>query len=55
MGYFRKGQPLNYHYLDPRWQDVIVIYSAKNLLYLNELWTKKALMHELAHAWHIGN
>lgn len=55
MGYFRKGQPLNYHYLDPLWQDVIVIYSAKNLLYLNDLWTKKALMHELAHAWHIGN
>jgi len=55
MSYIRPGEPSNYHYLDPRWQDVIVVYSAKTLMYLDDVWTKKALMHELAHAWHISH
>ncbi len=55
MSYIRPGEAKNYHYLDPRWQHAIVVYSAKTLLYLDELWTKKALMHELSHAWHISN
>ncbi len=55
MSYIRKGEPKNYDYLDPRWENVIVIYSAKNLMYLNDLWSKKALVHELAHAWHLLN
>ncbi|MEW6989199.1 hypothetical protein AADZ91_00805 [Colwelliaceae bacterium 6441] len=55
MSYIRPGEPSNYHYLDPRWQHAIVVYSAKTLMYLDEMWTKKALMHELAHAWHISN
>ncbi len=55
MSYIREGEPLNYAHLDPRWNHAIVIYSAKNLMYLTELWAKKALMHELAHAWHITN
>jgi hypothetical protein len=55
MAYIRKGEPTNYPYLDPTWNDVIVVYSAKNLMYLDGVWTKKALMHELAHAWHIHN
>lgn len=54
MSYIRPGEANNYHYLDPRWQHVIVVYSAKTLMYLDEVWTKKALMHELAHAWHIS-
>ena len=55
MSYIRPGEAKNYHYLDPRWQHAIVVYSSKTLLYLDELWTKKALMHELSHAWHISN
>ncbi|MDX2370839.1 MAG: hypothetical protein QNK36_20955 [Colwellia sp.] len=55
MSYIRPGEPSNYHYLDPRWQHAIVVYSTKTLMYLDEMWTKKALMHELAHAWHISN
>ena len=55
MSFIRDGEPDNYPHLDPRWNGVIVIYSAKNLMYLDSLWTKKALMHELAHAWHIMN
>ncbi len=55
MSYIRKGEPENYLYLDSQWEHSIVVYSAKNLIYLNGLWAKKALMHELAHAWHITN
>lgn len=55
MSYIRPGEPKNYPYLDPHWENVIVIYSAKNLMYLDALWSKKALMHELAHAWHLNN
>ncbi|MDY6929503.1 MAG: DUF4124 domain-containing protein [Pseudomonadota bacterium] len=55
MSYIRSGEPKNYAYLDPRWENVIVIYSAKNFMYLDSLWSKKALMHELAHAWHLTN
>lgn len=55
MSYIRPGEPKNYPYLDPSWKNVIVIYSAKNLMYLDALGSKKSLMHELAHAWHLNN
>lgn len=55
MSYIRKGEPNNYSYLDKRWEHSVVIYNAENLMYLNDLWSKKALMHELAHARHITN
>ena len=53
MAYFRQGEPRNYPHLDADWNHVIVIYSADNLMYLDSVWTRKAIMHELAHAWHI--
>jgi hypothetical protein len=55
MSYIRKGEPKNYTYLDPRWGHSLIIYSAENLMYLNELWSRKAIFHELSHAWHIMN
>lgn len=55
MSYIRPGEPKNYSYLDLRWENVIVVYSAKNLMWLDSLWSKKALMHELAHAWNLYN
>ncbi|MCU7904907.1 MAG: hypothetical protein KZQ76_03465 [Candidatus Thiodiazotropha sp. (ex Epidulcina cf. delphinae)] len=55
LSYIRKGEANNYPTLDPRWSHSIIVYSAKNLMYLDEVWTKKALMHEMAHAWHITN
>lgn len=55
MAYFRAGKPSSHPNLDTRWDNVIVIYSAPNLMYLDTLWTNKALMHELAHAWHLNN
>ncbi|MCR9214232.1 MAG: hypothetical protein NXI13_10980 [Proteobacteria bacterium] len=55
LSYIRDGEPRNYRHLDTRWNDAVIIYSAKNLVYLSDLWTRKALVHELAHAWHITN
>ena len=55
MSYIRKGEPANYSYLDPGWEHSLVIYSAENLMYLNNLWSRKAIVHELSHAWHITN
>lgn len=55
MSYIRKGEPNNYSYLDPIWEHSVVIYSARNFKYLNRIWSRKAITHELAHAWHITN
>ena len=55
MSYIRKGEPANYSYLDKRWEHALIVYSAKNLAYLSELWARKAVFHEMAHAWHIVN
>jgi hypothetical protein len=55
MSYIRRGEPRNYPRLDPRWEHAVVIYSADNFMYLDKLWASKALMHELAHCWHIGH
>lgn len=55
MSYIRKGEPDNHSHLDKRWEHSLIIYSAENFVYLNELWSRKAIFHELAHAWHIIN
>lgn len=41
MSYIRKGEPKNYPHLDPRWEHSIVVFSADNLIHLNELWARK--------------
>ena len=53
MRYVRRGEPNARNGHDRRWEHSIVIYSAKNLMYLDDLWSKKALVHEMAHAWHV--
>ncbi len=53
MSYIRKGEPKNYSHLDSKWENSLIVYSAENLMYLNELWSRKAIFHELSHAWHI--
>ncbi len=55
MRFVRKGESKSRKHYDTRWEYGIVIYSAENLMYLDSLWSKKALMHEFAHAWHILN
>jgi len=55
MRFVRRGETTNRLHYDNKWEHSIVIYSAKNLMYLNEMWTKKAIVHEFAHAWHIMN
>ena len=51
MRYITRGSRNPLH--DPRWQGAIVIYSAENFAYLDALWSKKALAHEMAHVWHL--
>lgn len=55
MRFVRTGEPSRYPHYDPAWENAIIIYSATNLMYLSDLWTQKALTHEMAHAWHILN
>lgn len=55
MRYVPQGATKNWPRMDPRWNHAIVIYSAENLMYLDAVWSKKALTHELAHAWHLTN
>ncbi|GAA6140278.1 hypothetical protein [Hydrogenophaga sp. 5NK40-0174] len=55
MRFVRSGEPSRGNGHDPRWANGIVIYSADNLLYLSQLWSRKAVMHEMAHAWHISH
>lgn len=38
---------------DPRWQGGVVVYSADTLM-RDRLWTRKALTHEMAHAWSLS-
>jgi hypothetical protein len=51
--YFQRHAPAHFSNLDPRMASSIVIYSATNFVWLNELWALKVLIHEMAHAWQL--
>lgn len=51
--YFQRHAPQHFPQLDPRMGGSVLIYSAKNYVWLSDLWALKVLMHELAHAWHL--
>lgn len=53
LEYYQRDAPSYHRDLDPRWSDCIVIYSAENYMWLSDLWALKALVHELAHAFHL--
>jgi hypothetical protein len=53
LTYYRPNAPSFHPNLDPAWNDVIVVFSAKNYTNLTDLWASKALMHEMAHAYHL--
>lgn len=53
LAYFRQNAPDYQKELDTRWRNCVVIYSAKNYVDLSELWSIKALVHELSHAHHL--
>ena len=55
MRFVRRGEPSEANGYDLRWANGIVVYSTTNLMFLSELWTRKAIVHEMAHAWHIGH
>lgn len=49
----KQVDPLRLPLYDPAWKDAVIIYSATNLMSLDELWTKKSLSHEIGHTWHL--
>ena len=53
LEYFQKRAPECFGHLDPRMGDSVVIYSARNYVWLSEFWALKALVHEFAHAWQL--
>ena len=53
LEYFQRTAPAHFAYLDPRMASSIVIYSATNWVWLPEHRARMALMHELAHAYHL--
>jgi hypothetical protein len=53
MRFVRRSETNKRLHYDNQWEHSVVIYSAENLMYLTDMWTKKALTHEFAHAWHI--
>tara|TARA_R110001583_G_scaffold193185_1_gene360999 strand:+ start:1431 stop:2102 length:672 start_codon:yes stop_codon:yes gene_type:complete len=53
MRFVRRGETNKRVHYDKKWEHSVVIYSAENLMYLTDMWAKKAITHELAHAWHI--
>ena len=53
LRYLRKNEREYKDNIDPTWSESVVIFSAKNFMYLKPKWTQHVLVHELAHAWHI--
>ena len=51
--YFQRHAPEHFPHLDPRMGRGLVIYSARNFVWLSEFWSRKLLVHEFAHAWHL--
>jgi hypothetical protein len=51
--YFQPSAPEHFPQLDPRMASSILIYSASNYVWLSDLWARKVLVHEFAHAWQL--
>ncbi len=54
LEYFPKNAPRHHRTLDPRWSNCVVVYCAENYLRISDFWALKALVHEFAHAHHLG-
>jgi hypothetical protein len=51
--YFQYDAPDHNPLLDSRWGNALVIYSARNYMWLTDDWALRLLVHEFAHAWHL--
>ena len=51
--YYQRHAPEHFPHLDPRMGRSLVICSARNFVWLSEFWSRKLLVHEFAHAWHL--
>lgn len=40
---------------DPAWKNAIIIYSTRNFLGLDKVWTNGALVHEISHSWQLAH
>jgi hypothetical protein len=52
--YFQARAPECYNTLDTRWGNSIVAYCAANYVWQSKLWALKLPIHEMAHAYHLG-
>lgn len=55
LEYFRAGSPVFWNNIDANWSHCIVCYCAQNYTLLSSLWARKAVLHELAHAYGLTN
>ena len=53
LDYIQKDAPRFHPELDSRWGDAIVVYCAQNYIDISDLWARKALVHEFAHAYQL--
>lgn len=54
LEYYQPEAPEHDQQIDPGWSNCIVIYSAWNYTELSDVWAMKALIHEFAHAYQLG-
>ena len=53
LEYIQKDAPRFHPELDRRWGDSFVVYCAQNYIEISDLWARKALLHEFAHAYQL--
>jgi hypothetical protein len=53
LDYIQKDAPRYHPELDSRWGDAVVVYCAQNYIDISDLWARKALVHEFAHAYQL--
>jgi hypothetical protein len=51
--YFQHNAPEFHEFLDPHWGSSLVIYSARNYVWLDDDWALRVLIHEFGHAWQL--
>jgi hypothetical protein len=54
LEYFQKNAPEHHDDLDRRWGGNVVVYCAENYTQISDFWALKALVHEMAHAYHLS-
>lgn len=53
LAYYRPGSPKFDERRHKDWNSVIVVFHAENYMKLSDFWALKAVVHEMAHAYHL--